>query len=115
VDEVVTAMWRRFREELYFRAATELWIAAGHDTELRAVLEPAERRLNAAIRDALAAMFGPAHASHPGFDACVDVLLTSMRGLAVADAFGGAGRRHSRHLAAWIRMARAMLLAPGHG
>lgn len=33
-------------QELYFRAATELWVAAVHNDELRAVLGPAERRLN---------------------------------------------------------------------
>lgn len=113
IDEAVTAMWRRFQEDLYFKASTELWIAAAHDAELLAVLEPAERRLNAAIRGAVSAMFGPTHAAHADFGACCDVLLTSMRGLAVADAFSGAEHRHRRHLQAWIRMARAMLDEPG--
>lgn len=111
IDEAVVAMWMRF-QELYFRGSAELWIAAAHDAELRQVLEPAERRLNAAIRDAVASMFGTVHAAHPAFPCVCNILLTSMRGLAVADAFDGAERRHRAHLTDWVLMTRSMLLGP---
>lgn len=110
IDEAVGAMWLRFQEP-YFRAATELWVAAVHNDDLRVVLGPAERRLNAAIREAVAAMSGPAFAGHPAFPSVRNVLVTSMRGLAFADACGGREGRHRRHLADWVRIARAMLLA----
>lgn len=109
IDEAVRAMWQRY-QELFFRAAAELWNAAMHNDELRAYLDPAERRLGGAIREAVAIMFGPVHSGHPAFASVCNVLLTSMRGLAVADAFEGREQRHHRHLQDWIRVARAMLL-----
>jgi AcrR family transcriptional regulator len=108
IDEAVSAMWARY-QELCFRVAAELWVAALHNEALRRGLGPAERELNAAIRRAIAEMFGPVHAAHPDFPAVRDVLLTSMRGVAVADAFDGRERRHQRYLDNWIRIARAML------
>lgn len=112
VAEAVGAIWSRF-QEIYSRAAVELWVAAAHDGRLRAALEPAERTLNAAIREAVAAMFGPVHAAHPNFPVLRDVLLTSMRGLLVADAFDGREARHRRHLDACVRLAGATLLHGG--
>jgi hypothetical protein len=38
----------------YFRAATELWVAAAHNPGLREALEPSERRLGATIREVIA-------------------------------------------------------------
>lgn len=112
IDEAVAAMWVRF-QELYFRAATELWVAAVHNEELRVVLGPAERRLNAAVREAVAAMFGPVHAAHPSFPTVCNVLVTSMRGLAFADVFDGRAARHRRHLADWVHLSHSVLLATG--
>lgn len=56
-------------------------------------------------------MFGTTFAEHPAFPSVCNVLLTSMRGLAFCDAFEGRASRHRRHLADWVQMARAMLLA----
>lgn len=109
VDEAVSAMWERYQEP-YFRAATELWTAARHNDELRTSLGPAEVQLNATIRSAVASMFGPVHAAHPAFGAVSDILRTSMRGVAFADAFEGRERRHRRHLDGWTLVARGMLL-----
>jgi AcrR family transcriptional regulator len=109
IEEAVSTMWDRYQEP-YFRAATELWTAAVHNDDLRAALGPAEARLNATIRPAVAAMFGPTHAEHPTFGALSDMLLTSMRGVAVGAAFEGRERRHRRHVEGWIRVARAVLM-----
>ena len=111
IDEAVATMWDRYQEP-YFRAAAELWAAAVHNEDLRAALGPAEVRLNATIRLAVAAMFGPVHASHPAFGPLSDMLLTSMRGVAFADAFDGRERRHRRHLDGWALVARSTLLGP---
>ena len=83
-----------------------------HNEDLRATLGPAEVQLNATIRPAVAAMFGPVHASHPAFGPLSDMLLTSMRGVARADAFDGRERRHRRHLDGWALVARSTLLGP---
>jgi AcrR family transcriptional regulator len=102
VDAAVDAIWANFRA-LYFCADAELWIAAARDHDLRELIEPGARQVNRGVRDAVACMFGPTHARHPGFGPLRDMLLTSMRGLAVADVFDGVAERHDRHVAGWRR------------
>jgi AcrR family transcriptional regulator len=109
IDKAIIVMWD-CHEETYWQAATELWIAATHNENLRAALEPAERILNKAIHEAVSTMFGPTYAAHPNFPLVRDLLLTSMRGLAGAEAFGGRYARHARYLEKWTAVARAMLL-----
>jgi hypothetical protein len=103
-------MWLRYREP-YFRAATELWVASTHNPGLRAALLPAEKRLNATNRDVVAGMFGPTFAADPVFPTLRDMLLTSMRGVALADAFQDGDARQERHLEGWRQVARVVLSA----
>jgi AcrR family transcriptional regulator len=79
----IELIWRRFHGPL-FVAAMELWTAARTDPELRAALLPHERRLGAELRALAVEVFGEDVARHPRAEALYQVLLTSMRGQALA-------------------------------
>ena len=79
----VELVWERFHGPL-FVAAMELWTAARTDPELRAALLPHERRLGAQLRQLAGEVFGAEIAGHPAAEAMYQVLLTSMRGQAMA-------------------------------
>lgn len=109
IDEAIVAMWARHQEP-FFRAAIELWLAAQHHQALRSVVYEAERKLNTAILDIVAAMFGPVWSAHPLFPALRATLLTSMRGTALMSGFDAAEPRHERMLDHWRSLARGALL-----
>jgi AcrR family transcriptional regulator len=79
----VELIWERFHGPL-FVASMELWTAARTDPELRAALLPHERRLGTQLRELSAEVFGERVAGHPASEAIYQVLLTSMRGQAMA-------------------------------
>lgn len=109
VDRVIEVFWENFHEP-HFWASMELWTAARTNPELAEALVIAERRLGASIRGSLDRMLGARYAGHPGLPRLADLLLTSMRGAALAYAFVGrdpAGDPHVRH---WQWLARTILL-----
>lgn len=109
IDEAVMAMWSDFGQP-FFWAAVELWVAARHNAELRAVLAPTERLLARRIHTTLEALFGPVWSSCPRYRTAVEVLVTSMRGAALT--YGFQDRRPSRdpRLPLWRETARALLI-----
>jgi len=108
IDQAVELMWTTYQQP-YFWAAMELWIAARHNDEIRATLEPAERNLYAAIRSVVDQMFGPVHVKKDRYLPVRELLLTSMRGVALTYAFDARDPRGDYHLAQWKSMARVML------
>lgn len=108
IDQAVDRMWTNFHQP-YFWASIELWVAARHNDELRAALRPAERPLNQIIRGALDAMFGPVFAAHPRYRQTRDVLVSSMRGVALTYTFDRRQAARDPHLAQWRDTARALL------
>lgn len=108
IDQVIDHMWERF-QETYFWAATELWVASLHNEDLRTALLPAERELNARIRTVVDELFGPATARHPNYSALREMLLTSMRGVALTYALDRRIARYDRNLGVWKQIARAAL------
>lgn len=109
IDLVVGRMWESFREP-YFWASTELWIAARANPRLREALQPHERRLGASITGHLATLFGPALASNSHYVMARDLLITSMRGVALTYAFRPRDELRDPHLAQWRAIARDLLL-----
>lgn len=101
-------LWEQYRQP-YFWASMELWIMARTHPSLRAELRPAEYRLGRAIHSVVAAMYGPTLSSHPRFPMVRDLLLTSMRGVAMTYTFSEADPAEDRHMAAWLEIAELLL------
>ncbi len=108
LDRATEMLWQMLRQP-YFWAAMELWIAARTDAELRECLRPQEHRLGTAVRQVVATMYGPAISSHPRFPDVRDLLLTSMRGVALTYAFEDRDPDTDRHLDLWKGVAGTLL------
>jgi AcrR family transcriptional regulator len=108
LDRVVELVWSTFGQR-YFWGAVELWTAARTDQRLRATLRPEERRLGAAIRHVMDALFGPVFVGHPRYPAVREMLLTSMRGVAMTYTFDHRDRRTDPHLPMWRDLAHQLL------
>lgn len=104
LDRVIDLFWSTF-EQRYFWGAIELWTAARTDERLRSTLMPEERRLGTAVRHVIDALFGPRFSSHPRYPMVREILLTSMRGVAMTYAFDRRDRLTDPHLALWRSIA----------
>jgi AcrR family transcriptional regulator len=104
LDRVIDLFWSTF-EQRYFWGAIELWTAARTDERLRNTLMPEERRLGTAVRHVIDALFGPRYSSHPRYPMVREILLTSMRGVAMTYAFDRRDRLTDPHLALWRSIA----------
>ena len=116
VQRFIDVMWQSFEDELWL-AASELWIAARTDQQLREALVPAEREIGQRIREDL----GPRlRASHAGAAATkisarrtstlIGLITATMRGIALHEAFDPDPRR-SKAQRAELVAAVSMLLA----
>lgn len=108
VDQAVDHMWARFQEP-YFWASIELWVGSLHNSALKAALRPAERELGARIRSIVDSWFGPVITARPQYSALRELLLTSMRGVALTYAFDPRVARYERNLGVWKQMAHVVL------
>jgi hypothetical protein len=108
IDQAVELMWTTYQQP-YFWAAMELWIASRHNPGIRAALEPAERQLYVAIRAAVDEMFGSVHTKKARYAKTRELLLTSMRGVALTYSFDSRDPARDHHLAQWKSMAKVML------
>jgi AcrR family transcriptional regulator len=107
IDRVVDEMWSTFRQP-YFWASVELWTAARTDPALATALLPAERRLGAAIRQTLDAVFEH-YLESENYPTVREMLLTSMRGVAMTYGFDPRDHATDPHLAQWKQMTKALL------
>jgi len=108
IDEAVEAIWSTFHGPL-FRAAIQLWAAAAHNPDLAAALRPREHELGRRIRTVIAELFGVEHAAHPAFPDLTQLLLTSMRGVALTYTFEQRDHDRDPNLPAWKRYAHRTL------
>lgn len=108
LDRVIDLFWSTF-DQRYFWGAIELWTAARTDERLRGTLAPEERRLGTAVRHVIDALFGPTFSSHPRYPMVREILLTSMRGVAMTYAFDRRDRLTDPHLPLWRGMAYLLL------
>ena len=105
---MVELLWSTF-DEPHWWAALELWTASRTNDEIAASLLPEERRLGGVIRALTDEMFGPAYASHPRYPQVRDLLLSSMRGIAVTYTFDRRDPAQDPHLEAWTNLVTVML------
>ncbi|MFF3574069.1 TetR/AcrR family transcriptional regulator [Nocardia jiangxiensis] len=108
IDEAIDQMWTNFHQP-FFWASIELWLAARHNDSLRDALRPAERQLQKAIHETLAAMFGPVWSARPRYQQTIDILLSSMRGISMTYGFDPRTPVRDPHLAQWRDTARVLL------
>lgn len=108
VKQVVEFMWLTFHES-HFWAATELWTAARTDEVIAAALLPGERKLGGVIRTTVDAMWGPDLVDRPRYPQVRELLLTSMRGVAMTYSFDDRDPRRDPHIAQWVDTARVLL------
>ena len=108
LDRAIEVMWSTYQQP-YFWASVELWTAARTDPTLASALLPAERRLGAAIKQTVDGIF-EAYTAAPLYATAREVLLTSMRGVALTYGFDPRDPSTDPHLDQWKAMARAILL-----
>ncbi|MGV9823438.1 TetR/AcrR family transcriptional regulator [Nocardia xishanensis] len=104
---VVEVMWSTYQQD-YFWAATELWIAARHNAELREALAREERLLYRKLRAKTDSMFGHPINQHPDYPRVRELLNTSMRGAALTYAFDRRTPTRDSHLPKWKSVAAAL-------
>lgn len=102
-------MWSNYSQP-YFWASNELWNAARTNPELRAELRPVEQRLGQVIRTQTDNLFGPEHIAKSGYKSLRELLLTSMRGVAMTYTFDPREPSTDRHLVQWQDLAEGILL-----
>ncbi|MEU0481591.1 TetR/AcrR family transcriptional regulator [Streptosporangium sp. NPDC006013] len=107
IDEAIDEIWLTYQGPL-FLASVQLWAAAQHNRELADALRPREHELGHHIREVITRAFG-SNAAHPAFADLVPILLSSMRGVAITYLFEPREHAHESHLAAWKRLAHAIL------
>lgn len=115
VDAAVEAMWFQYRQP-FFWVSVELWLAARHNASIAEALGPKERELGTLIRESTESFFGEELAAHAAYPGLADLLLTSMRGVALTYALTPE-RNPARdpHLDLWTSLARHLLVEEPFG
>jgi AcrR family transcriptional regulator len=113
IDQAVDTMWSTYHQP-YFWAATELWLAARSNDELRQALLPQERHLGRLLRDATDAFFGTELCGHTGYRRVREVLIAAMRGIALTYAIEPRDPYSDPHLAEWKDLALTVLVPSSH-
>ncbi|CAJ1499218.1 TetR/AcrR family transcriptional regulator [[Mycobacterium] burgundiense] len=109
IAEAIDTMWATYSQP-YFWASVELWVAARSHEDLRLALLPEEHITGSVIRASTDVLFGPALSSHPAYPAVREMLVTSMRGVALTYAIETRDPAKDPHVRDWNAVARAMLL-----
>jgi AcrR family transcriptional regulator len=108
VEHLVELLWSTFHEPHWW-AALELWTASRTNDEIAASLLPEEKALGRVIRAAVDEMFGPAYAAHPRYPDLRELLLSSMRGIALGYTFDRRDPSHDPHVKIWKDLFTVML------
>lgn len=113
VAQAIERLWSIYqRPELL--AAIELYVAARTDAELASALStvdpPHRRHLHRVARE----LFPDVAATHPGFDAIIELILNAIQGAAVGGVALPANPDHRRMLALLVQLARSAFSAPPH-
>lgn len=103
----VGVLWRTFEGPLY-AAALELWVAARHDPELLAALQPQERILGQAIRSMATDLFGSEAGAGSRFAEALDLVIDAMRGAAARSVLR-TDAQDDKLLAAWTWLMKTAL------
>lgn len=94
-----------------FWAALETWIAARTDPDLARELVDHEKQVLLRVRANTHRIFGATICADPAFPAMLDVVFTSMRGMALTYTFSGRNPDTEPMIDTWVRTALALLRA----
>jgi AcrR family transcriptional regulator len=106
--QAVDAIWSTYDGDLFW-AALELWMGARHDAALAHVLATEERHLIRVFRDMCDQLLGTEFTSHPSYLDVREILLTSMRGVAITHAFESRPMKQEPYIEVWYRLAIGLL------
>ena len=101
-------LWSSFSEPNFW-AAVETWVAARTDAELAGQIVDHERSVLRRVRANAHVLAGPQLSAHPRFPQVLDLLFTSMRGMALTYAFSGRPMDTEPMRATWLASARVLL------
>lgn len=101
-------LWESFFHPNFW-AAMETWIAARTDPALADELVAHEKQVLRRVRENIRGLFGEEIAAHPQYRAMVDVVFTSMRGMAITYMFSRRDPRTEPMRSTWLTSARALL------
>jgi AcrR family transcriptional regulator len=101
-------LWSSFSEPNFW-AAVETWVAARTDAELAGQIVDHERSVLRRVRANAHVLAGPQLSAHPRFPQVLDLLFTSMRGMALTYAFSGRPMNTEPMRATWLASARVLL------
>ena len=104
----VNTLWSSFFHPNFW-AATETWIAARTDPELAAELLVHERTVLRRVRENAYRLFGDHICENPRFNTVLDVIFTSMRGMALTYTFSGRNPKTEPMITTWISTALTLL------
>jgi AcrR family transcriptional regulator len=86
IRSVIERLWATYSGDLFW-AAMELWLGSRADEELRQALIADERHLGRVVRGMCDDLFGPKVAARPAYEEVRDLLISSMRGVAMTYSF----------------------------
>lgn len=108
LDDAVEFLWTTFNSDFYW-ATIELWVGSRTNPELRAAILPGEREFARAATEVFTVVFGLKASQHPRFSDLCELLLTSMRGMALTHSFDPRPAENSPHLRIWKQLAHNYL------
>jgi AcrR family transcriptional regulator len=114
IRAAIDALWLTYEGPLFW-AAMELWLGARTDAKLRECLVPEEEQIGHVVWELCDELFGPAVVIKPAYPDFRDLLISSMRGVAMTYAFNDRPKKTDPHREMWFRMAITMLQVDGPG
>lgn len=112
-EQSLDLLWEVFSSGL-FQAAIDLWAVARTDPQLRESLLPAEQALNRHTMQLCRTLF-PDHAQRADFEALMNLLLSTVRGLALLDVVHPSRARSAERWTAARGLLLQVLASPGPG
>lgn len=113
--ELVDVLWASFEDDLWL-AAAELWVAARTDDQLREAIIPAEREISRRVREKVAPLLKADHAdnrpdklSSRRRSAIIGLIFSTMRGMAMHEAFDPNTRRAKDQRSELVKAVSALL------
>jgi AcrR family transcriptional regulator len=114
IEHAIRTLWLT-HDGVLFWAAMELWIGARTNPSLATALRGEEKRLGVLIRKAADDLFGEDLCSGANYVNCRELLISSMRGVALTYTFSRRRMESDPHIEMWCEIARRMLISSRAG
>jgi AcrR family transcriptional regulator len=114
IRAAIDSMWLMYEGPMFW-AGMELWLGARTDPALRECLIPGEVQIGQFRAELCDKLFGPDLVAKPAYADFRDILISSMRGVAMTYAFNDRPKKTDPHREMWLRMGIIMLEVDGRG